>query len=59
VLAVGGSLLVLVGCGESADSRAERAEANALNALNQAAALRSRVGELERRLAAVEARLRM
>jgi hypothetical protein len=46
-------------CGESASDRAERADANARNALFRAEQLASRVSQLEARIAAMEERLRM
>ena len=43
-------LIALASCGESMDDRVARANANAVNALNELRSLSSRVDAVERRL---------
>lgn len=50
---------LLTGCGESMSDKVERADANARNAIARAAALSSRVSELEAKVARLERRLNM
>lgn len=53
------AVVLVVGCSESPSTRAERAEAYAINALNIATRLQKRIDELESRLETAEARLRI